>query len=330
LNGAMQWMPELRAAQRVSEAPQEVGPGDAENSTLGEMVGRSPVMQRLFLRLRQSAMHLRILALEGEPGTGKTLTAKTLHSLGPVSGAAFVVCAAARFISSDVQPLLEEVRGGTLFLTRVNELTAPQQTRLFDFLEWWEHRNGHASSGLLPRQLFVSSHQPLRQLAANGTLRSDLSYRLTAIRFVLPPLREHREDIAVLTENFIARHAALHQKVVRGLGQGSLARLMSHAWPGNVRELEMTIANAVIECRGQWIRPIDIPPLLTTANASAREINAMFKPEEDLNLDRMILQHITHVLAKTGGNKLRAAQLLGISRSTLYRLLEADGTAKKS
>jgi DNA-binding NtrC family response regulator len=305
----------------------------AGNTRLGEMVGRSLVMQRLFTRLRQASMHLRILALEGEPGTGKALTARTLHALGPVSSAGFVACAASRFTSADVQPLLEEVRGGTLFLTRVNELTAPQQSRLFDFLEWWEHRNGHDANGFLPRQIFVSSQQPLRQLSANGILRADLCYRLTAIRFVLPPLRERREDISTLAEWFAQRHGATHGKSVRGLGQGSLARLMSHAWPGNVRELETAITNAVMECEGHWIRPIDIPPLLAATRPATAEpeegSDAM--PEDDFNLDRMILRHINHVLARTGGNKLRAAQLLGISRSTLYRLLESNiGSQERS
>ena len=291
---------------------------------LGDMVGRSLVMQRLFLRFRQAATHLRIVTLEGEPGTGKMLAARTLHSLGPASGAAFVACSASHFASADVQSLLEEVRGGMLFLTRMNELTAPQQSRLFDFLEWWEHRNGRDTGGFLPRQLFVSSQQSLRQLSVSGGLRADLCYRLTAIRFVLPPLRERREDIAVLAEWFAVRHAAMHGKAVRGLGPGSLARLMSHTWPGNVRELEAVLSNAAMECEGQWIRPIDIPSLRANVQPMVREIASS---EDDPNLDRLILRHITHVLAKTGGNKLRTAQLLGISRSTLYRLLESESIA---
>jgi two-component system, NtrC family, response regulator HydG len=293
-----------------------------DNFRLGELVGRSLIMQRLFTRLRQAAMHLRILALEGEPGTGKTLVAKTLHRLGSASGAKFVACTASRFLAMDSQPLLQEVRGGTLFLTRVNELNAQQQARLFDFLEWWEHRNGHDDGGFLPRQLFVSSQQPLRQLSVTGTLRSDLCYRLTAIRFTLPPLRERREDIAALAEWFAVRYGEMHEKPVRGLGPGSLARLLPHPWPGNVRELETVMANAAMECEGQWIRPIDIPSLQVAPERPPAAEASDRAEGDDPNLDRMILRHINSVLAKTGGNKLRAAQLLGISRSTLYRLLE--------
>jgi two-component system response regulator AtoC len=293
------------------------------------MTGRSLVMQRLFGRLRQAAPHLRVATLEGEPGTGKALAARTLHAMGPASSAAFVACAASHFLAVETQALLEEVRGGTLLLTRLDELTAEQQSRFVDFLEWWEHRSGRDAQGPFPRQLFVSSAKPLRQLSAGGELRADLSYRLTAIRFELPPLRERHDDIPALAEWFTILHGGLHGKPMRGLGPGSLARLLSHNWPGNVRELETVIANAVMECAGQWIRPIDIPPLLAAPQARTTQ-TAIRDSEDDPNLDRMILRHITHVLARTRGNKLRAAQLLGISRSTLYRLLESGSLTTQS
>lgn len=296
---------------------------DAHTERLGGMIGRSPVMQRLFSRLRQAAPHLRIVTIEGEAGTGKTLMACTLHSLGAAAGVPFVACAASRFVSEDTQALLEEVRGGTLFLTRLGDLAPGQQSRLVDFLEWWEQRGGGNAQGIFPRRLFVGSSKPLRQLAAGGELRADLCYRLGAIRFELPPLRERRDDIAPLAEWFAVQHGAAHGKTIRGLGHGSLQRLLSHNWPGNVRELETVMTNAAMDCPGQWIRPIDIPPLIDAQPAVSPATTAN---SDDPNLDRMILRHITEVLAQTGGNKLRAAQLLGISRSTLYRLLDS-GTA---
>ncbi len=289
---------------------------------LGGMIGQSLVMQRLFGRLRQAAPHLRVVTLEGEAGTGKALAAKTLHGLGPASAGAFVTCAAARFLSVATQEVLEEARGGTLLLTRLIELTAEQQSRFLDFLEWWEQKTSRDAQGIFPRQIFVSSTRPLRQLSASGGLRADLCYRLTAIRFDLPPLRERRDDIPALAEWFAMQHGALQGKTIRGLGPGALARLMPHEWPGNVRELEMVMANAATECAGQWIRPIDIPALRHVAAQPA--LVTTQAADDDPNLDRMILRHITAVLASTRGNKLRAAQLLGISRSTLYRLLETN------
>lgn len=321
--GFAQWSEEAAGNEAVVAGAAE---SQGEPTRLGEMAGRSLVMQRLFARLRQAAPHLRIAAIEGEEGTGKALTARTLHSLGPASGAPFVVCAATRFISSETQAVLEEVRGGTLLVTRPGDLTAEQQSRFVDFLEWWEHRSGRDGQGFFPHQLFVSSAKPLRQLSASGDLRADLSYRLTAIRFEMPPLRERREDIAALAEWFVAQYSTAHGKPLRGLGPGSLQRLLSHNWPGNVRELETVITNAAMECPGQWIRPIDIPPLLKNALPAETGLGDT-NTEDDPNLDRMILRHIHRVLSKTGGNKLRAAQLLGISRSTLYRLLDSGSPA---
>jgi len=301
-------------------------PGRAPAGLEG-MIGQSLVMQRLFARLRQAAPHLRVAAIEGEPGTGKMLAARTLHTLGPASGAAFTACPAAHFLLSETQALLEEVRGGTLYLNRLADLTSEQQSRFIDFLEWWEHRSGRDINGIFPRQLFVGSSKPLRQLSVSGELRTDLCYRLTAIRFELPPLRDRRDDIPALAESFAIHHGAVHGKTMRGLGPGSLARLFTHSWPGNVRELETIMANAVMDCAGQWIRPIDIPPLVQSASALRPQISTVAPSEDDPNLDRMILRHITHVLARTRGNKLRASQLLGISRSTLYRLLESGSLA---
>jgi DNA-binding NtrC family response regulator len=305
--------------------------GSGEATRLGEMLGRSLVMQRLFTRLRQAAQHLRLVTIEGEAGTGKLLTARTLHGLGPAADAAFVSCPASRFLSAETQTLLEEARGGTLVFTRIGELTAAQQSRLVDFLGWWEQRSGRDGQGFLPRQIFVTSTKLLRQMSANGELRPDLSYRLTAIRFELPPLRERREDIAPLADWFVVRHGAAHGKPMRGLGPGTLQRLITHAWPGNVRELETVMTNAAMDCPGQWIRPIDIPPLAAVQPATESRIaDLMMAAGDDPNLDRMILRHISHVLTRTGGNKLRAAQLLGISRSTLYRLLASGGLASQS
>jgi DNA-binding NtrC family response regulator len=292
------------------------------------MVAGSLIMERLFSRLRQTAPHVRIVTLEGEAGTGKTLAAQTLHSLGPASGAAFVPCTASRFVMAEVQPLLEEARGGTLLLTRVADLTPEQQSRLFDFLEWWEHRSTRDPNGFFPRQIFFSSRRPLRQLSADGRMRADLCYKLIAIRFVLPPLRERRGDISVLAEHFTVEQGAMRDKPMRGLYPAALQRLQSHSWPGNVRELETVISNAVVECEGQWVRSIDIaalsPAAARVAEVPAARVKAVAAEDEDPNLDRMIVRHIRAVLTKTGGNKLRAAQLLGISRSTLYRLLESQ------
>jgi DNA-binding NtrC family response regulator len=136
-------------------------------------------------------------------------------------------------------------------------------------------------------------------------------------------LRERREDIPLLADLFAQRFSDTHGKPIRGLGPQTLPHLYHYSWPGNVRELESVISSASLACHGQWIRPIDLPALRAAAPLpTAPEPLLNSAPDDDPNLDRAILRHIQRVLARVEGNKLRAAKLLGISRSTLYRLLD--------
>ena len=298
---------------------------------LDSMVGRSTVMQRLFSQMRCTARHLRIATIEGEIGTGKALAARTLHDLGPVATGPFVPCPAAQFFEdgpslASLTPLAADAREGTLFLSHIEELSLDQQARLIAFLQWIDHQQSRRTTEPAPRQVFFSSTVPLRNLAASPQFRADLCHRLTVIRFIVPPLRERRDDLALLADSFTRRFSLTHGKLVRGIGPQTLERLAAHSWPGNVRELQSVIHTGALECEGQWIRPIDLPVLSGEPQARAADGNPA---EDDANLDRAILRHINRVLGRVDGNKLRAAKMLGISRSTLYRLLDA-GSVNRS
>lgn len=303
------------------------------------MAGRSPAMQQLFSQMRHTARHLRVAAIEGEPGTGKMLAARALHEFGLGSQSPFVPCPAARFLESAISlalihehpaskaefaplPMVRQSSGGTLVLTRIDELSPTHQARLLEFLQWIDYQHILRALDSIPRQILCSSSRSLRHMAASNALRSDLANRLTAIRFALPPLRERREDIPLLADLFTQRFSATHGKPIRGLGPQTLPHLVRHAWPGNVRELESVICAAALSCQGQWIRPIDLPSL--NAPRVVPQQMRTPAPDDDPNLDRAILRHIQQVLARVEGNKLRAARLLGISRSTLYRLLDTS------
>jgi DNA-binding NtrC family response regulator len=313
---------------------------------LGSMAGRSPIMQRLFSQMRSTAPHLRIATLEGESGTGKTTAARTLHMFGPASSGIFLPCPATLFFDH-MHDVVREARDGTLLLSHIEELASEQQLRLLNFLQWLDHQHARHTPESAPRQVFFSSNQPVRKLVSTLALRIDLANRLTVIRFTIPPLRERREDISLLAAHFAQRFSATHNKPIRGLGPLTPPRLLGPLWPGNVRELESVIHTASLECEGQWIRPIDIPalspgylaiPAANRANghvtpnpddANPGEANPGGMNPEEANLDHAIHLHITRVLARVGGNKVRAARLLGISRSTLYRLLESKISADK-
>jgi DNA-binding NtrC family response regulator len=300
--------------------------------SLGFMVGRSLVMQRLFAQMRSTAPHLRIATVEGESGAGKATAARTLHALGPAAAGIFLPCPATQFFEQ-LPAVIRESRDGTLLLSHIEDLSPAQQLRLLDFLQWLDHQHARHMPDSAPRQVFFSSNLPVRKLVSSFSLRIDLANRLTVIRFTVPPLRERREDLPLLAAYFAQRFSATHNKPVRGLGPQALPRLLTHLWPGNVRELESIIHAAALGCEGQWIRPIDIPSLSpefpalqTTPGLSANGNTATHDvPDDDPNLDHAIHRHISLVLSRVDGNKLRAARLLGISRSTLYRLLESNG-----
>ncbi|MGC2639983.1 MAG: sigma 54-interacting transcriptional regulator [Acidobacteriaceae bacterium] len=283
------------------------------------MAGRSLVMQHLFARMRCTAPHFRLATVEGEAGTGKLLAARTLHRMGPSAAGPFAPYLAADFLA-DGQNLWREAHGGLLYLSRIDDLAVDPQRQLRDFLERAAHERirMHAVTG--PLQLVAGSSQPLRRLAAAGSFRSDLVTHLTAIRFPLPPLRDRRDDIPLLATLFLRQWSTRHGKPLRGFAPGALARIAGYQWPGNVRELEAILAAAALEAAGQWIRPIDIPRLSWTPTPVSSPMVSL--AADDPNLDRAILRHVTRVLARVNGNKVRAARMLGISRSTLYRMLE--------
>lgn len=298
----------------------------------GQMVGRSAAMQRLFSQMRHTTRHLRVAVIEGGAGTGKMLAARTLHELSPDPESAFVPCTAAQLFESDsgdvntklnfsALPLIQQSREGTLILTRTDELSPTHQVQMIELLEWIEHQHVHRAFGVTPRRLLCLCSHPLRRLASTGRLRPDLANRLSAMRFALPPLRDRLEDIPLLSELFAQQFADGYGKPVRGLMPQALQRLVQYLWPGNVRELESTIHAAALACPGQWIRSLDLPALNASALTPAPSPVAV--QDEDPNLDRVIRRHIKSVLTRADGNKLRAAKMLGISRSTLYRLLDS-------
>jgi DNA-binding NtrC family response regulator len=292
---------------------------EPEQWMLGPMAGRSLVMQHLFVRMRSTAPHFRLVNVEGEQGSGKMLAAQTLHQLGPAASGPFIPCVALEFLD-DPTRFWREAAAGLVYLSRVDELVPDQQRRLRDFLERAAHERIRATKTSAPLQLVAGSSQPLRRLAAVGSFRSDLASHLTAIRFAIPSLRDRKDDIPLLAGLFLRHWTRLHDRPLRGFAPGAIARLTAHPWPGNVRELESVIAAAALECSGQWIRPIDIPPLQWPVHTPPPA--SVNPPVEDPNLDRAILRHITRILARANGNKVRAAKMLGISRSTLYRILD--------
>lgn len=273
------------------------------------MAGDSPQWRKLLHQAELVAPHVQTATIEGESGTGKQTLARYLHARSHVARAPFLRRDAREWLVTDGDISLVN---GLLFLDRVDLLADPGQRLLLGVLKALQDR-------CLGRAIIIASSQVyLRQLASQGQILPDLAFRLTAVRLCIPPLRERREDIAPLTRSLLGRICARYQQEAASLEQGALARLLQHSWPGNVRELESVLEAAVLEAPSGVIRAED----LFIPSIDAREASTpLALAARDLVLDGIIQNHVKHVLELNRGNKLRAARQLGISRSTLYRIL---------
>ena len=277
-----------------------------------QVAGVSAAWRKLLLQAEMAAPHLQIASIEGEHGAGKYTLARYLFSRSPLAGSVFRRRDAREWLAADGDAAALK---GFLYLDRVDLLTPPGQNLLLGVLRGLQEQPpGRAV-------LLASSQMPLRQMMAQGLLLPDLGYRLTAIRFAVPPLRQRREDVGPLAHAVLERLCARYQQGPTVLGPGSLARLLQHSWPGNVRELTGVLESALLEAVNGVIRPEDLalvgdPEIRPAASPAVRA--------EDLSLDAVIRRHVQNVLDLNHGNKLRAARQLRISRSTLYRILNRE------
>jgi DNA-binding NtrC family response regulator len=273
------------------------------------------------MQAEMAAPHVQVATIEGEHGSGKHTLAHYLFSRSPLAGGRFERRDAREWLVADADPA---TLAGCTYLDRVDLLAPPGQGLLLGVLKTLQDRPAGRFI------LLASSQTSLRQMAAQGLLLPDLAFRLTTIRLAIPPLRQRREDVAVLAQALLERICARYQQHPVILAPGTLARLLQHTWPGNVRELAAVLETALLEAVNGVIRPEDL------ALPNSIEAPSQLRPEMQagslsyslsgglngsLNLDSVIQHHVRYVLDLNRGNKLRAARQLGISRSTLYRIL---------
>ncbi|MGB9406362.1 MAG: helix-turn-helix domain-containing protein [Terracidiphilus sp.] len=285
---------------------------EVESPLESQPVGVSAAWRKLLMQAEMAAPHVHLATIEGEHGVGKQTLARYLFRRSPLSTGNFQRRDAREWLVTDADPA---TLAGFTYLDRVDLLAPPGQGLLLNFLKSLQDRPPGRSV------LLASSQTSLRQMAAQGLLLPDLAFRLTAVRFAIPPLRQRREDIAPLAQALLDRICARYQQRPVLMAPGTLARLLQHSWPGNVRELAAVLETALLEASNGIIRPGDLalpsgleatPQLLPTAHS------------DTLNLDAVIQHHVQYVLDLNRGNKLRAARQLGISRSTLYRILGSE------
>ena len=314
-----------------------------ERFNFSSIIGRSRAMRELFETLALVAPSDATVLITGESGTGKELVANAIHEGSPRRDKPFVKvnCAALHenlleselfghergaFTGATAQRKgrFEVAHGGTLFLDEIGDMSPATQAKVLRVLQEGEfERLGGTRTLRVDVRVLAATHRDLEAMVAEGAFRQDLYYRLSVVPVHLPPLRERREDIPVLAEHFLRVYAGKNRKEVRGFHPAAMDLLVRHDWPGNVRELQNAVERAVILCLGDRITPQELPPALRAAGASpgpapGREAGPRSLKEAEREL-------ILRTLEETGGNRTRAARLLGISRQTLLNKLREYG-----
>jgi DNA-binding NtrC family response regulator len=305
-----------------------------EKCNFAGIVGKNPKILDIISFIKRIAPYYKMATITGETGTGKEVVARALHAMSCKPGDPFISSNCAGYVetlieselfghqkgsftgaTSDKMGLFEVAREGTLFLDEIGDLPLSFQPHLLRVLQNGEFRPVGSHRVLQARcRIIAATSKNLREEVDKGRFREDLFYRITPIVITVPPLRERRDDIPVLSRYMVRRYAEQTKKDIRGISRPAQDILLSHVWPGNVRELENVINQAVILSPDSFIGPGHFPGYL-------RQVK--IQPLSDgASLAAVIAHHIETVLEECRGNRSRAARKLGISRRALLRKIE--------
>jgi two-component system, NtrC family, response regulator AtoC len=318
-----------RRAQQLAEEA-------AGAATLETLVGRDPRMIEIYKLIgKVSQTHTPVL-IRGETGTGKELIARAIHFNSPEGTEPFVAvnCTALpeTLLESELfghvkgafTGAIAERRGrfelagsGTIFLDEIGDTSAAFQGELLRVLQEGEyHPLGAERARHTDARVIAATHRPIEQMVKEGDFREDLYFRLRVVEVIVPPLRDRRSDIPVLAQHIVNKVSKRLHKGVYVIPDPVMAELMAYDWPGNVRELENALTRAIVLAQGPAIAAEDL--VLGAREMASRGLEDM----DDATLAAVEGAHVQRVLARTGGNKTRAAEILGISRPRLDRIIE--------
>jgi two-component system response regulator HydG len=321
---------ELDQENRVLREQLRTRPG------FGGLIGTSVKMQKVYRLIEKVSQHNYPVLLLGESGTGKKLVARSIHFSGPRKNKPFVPvdCSALvpTLIESELfgyvrgaftgavqskQGLLEAASDGTLFLDEIADMPVDLQAKLLRALQEREVKPvGSTERVPIHVRVIAATNRDLEAAIRNGAFRQDLFFRLNVVQIKLPPLRERKSDIPLLVNYFLEKYTET-QRTYRGISEEAMRRLMAYDWPGNVRELENAVARAMALGSGPILHVADLPSNLHHGPAEPPVVSDELMPLEELER-----RAIYRALRETGGDKLAAARLLGIGKTTLYRKLK--------
>ncbi len=312
-----------------------------EYGVFGKLVGNSQVMRQIYTTIEQVASSAVSVLITGESGTGKEVVAQSIHQLSPRASRPFVGINCSAIPESLMESELfghergaftgaiakregcfELANTGTLFLDEIAEMPAMLQAKLLRVLEERKVRRlGSAKEVPVDVRVLAATNKDPHEAVRRGEMREDLLYRLNVIHIKLPPLRERREDIPLLTEYMIKELSNRHNRPAKLVSPEVLEIFTRHPWPGNVRELRNVVEHAIIVCDGQKIEKQHLSPQMSEGRTYKNE-DSITLPVP-ITLDEAERQLILKTLIRTNNNKTRAADLLNISLKTLHNKLKA-------
>jgi DNA-binding NtrC family response regulator len=307
--------------------------------------GDSPALQAVLRSAALVAATDATALVTGESGTGKELLARGMHEASRRHAGPWVPvnCAAlpselveaelfgywkGAFTGADrnAPGFVHQAQNGTLFLDEIAELTLAGQAKLLRFLEEGEcQRLGSGRAETLDVRVIAATHQDLSALVAQGRFRSDLFYRLNVIPLTLPPLRERDGDVGLLLDRFRRELAQTHGVDTPAFAQSARTRLTRYAWPGNVRELRNLVERCVVLMPGRTLESRDLPVEWFADSCVSEPHLGVYLPPEGVRLEDVEADLIRQALSRSGGNRTRAAALVGVTRDTLLYRLKKHG-----